>query len=74
MADNEAKAVEIKPDLDKYVNGISGSGKRPSRSQRMPISQGRSTPSITGVKECMKIKDGGRPLATSASIIRATAA
>ena len=31
MADQEAKAVEIKPDLDKYVNGISGSGKRTKR-------------------------------------------
>lgn len=31
MADNEVKTVEIKPDLDKYVNGVSGSGKRTKR-------------------------------------------
>jgi hypothetical protein len=32
MADNnEVKAVEIKPNLEKYVNGISGSGKRTKR-------------------------------------------
>lgn len=32
MADNETKEVRIKPDLTKYVNGVSGSGKKTKRS------------------------------------------
>jgi len=36
--ENEVKEVRIKPDLEKYVNGVSGSGKRTKRADN-PVSE-----------------------------------